>query len=107
MKSSRHGSEGLEVKHGCKTLLPFGVLLIQDREKRDRQCSGSGEAVLAQRVESDVRHHLNASVGLAADDRPQPWLHMVEGYCHANFTPVQVMDPGQSTMVDQSVLIVA
>jgi hypothetical protein len=60
----------LEVEHGCKTLLPYGVLLIPDREKRDRQCGGSGEAVLAQRGESDVCHHLKASAGLAADDGP-------------------------------------
>jgi hypothetical protein len=34
-----------EVRHGRKTLLPYGVLLIPDREKRDRQCGGSSEAV--------------------------------------------------------------
>jgi hypothetical protein len=39
----------LEVRHGGKTLLPYGVLLILDRKKRDRQCGGSGEVVLAQR----------------------------------------------------------
>jgi hypothetical protein len=60
----------LEVRHGRKTLLPYGVLLIPNREKRDRQCGGSGEAVLAQRDESDVRHHLNAGVRFAAHDGP-------------------------------------
>jgi hypothetical protein len=60
----------LEVGHGRKALLPYGVLLIPDQEKRDRQCGGSGEVVLAQRGESNVRHHLNAGVGLAADDGP-------------------------------------
>jgi hypothetical protein len=32
---------------------------------------------------------------------------MVEGYHHANLAPVQVVDPGQSAMVDQSVPFVA
>jgi hypothetical protein len=36
----------LKVGHGHKTLLPYGVLLIPDRKKRDRQCGSSGEAVL-------------------------------------------------------------
>jgi hypothetical protein len=35
----------LEVGHGLKTLLPHGVLLIQNWEKRDRQCCCSGKAV--------------------------------------------------------------
>jgi hypothetical protein len=37
----------LEVGHGLKALLPYGVHLIPNREKRDRQCCSSGEAVLA------------------------------------------------------------
>lgn len=60
----------LKVGHDRKMLLPYGVLLIPNREKRDRQCSGNGEAVLAPRGESDVRHHLNAGVGLTVDDGP-------------------------------------
>jgi hypothetical protein len=60
----------LEVGHCLKTLLSYRVLLISNREKRDRQCYGSGEAVPAQGGESDVRHQLNAGVGLAADDGP-------------------------------------
>jgi hypothetical protein len=97
----------LEVRHSHKALLPYGVLLIPNREKRARQCSSSGEAVLAQRGESDVRHHLHVDVGLAADDRPRPWLRRVKGYRHANLAPVQVMDPGRSAMVDRSVPVVA
>jgi hypothetical protein len=58
----------LEVKYGLKALLPYGVLLILNREKCDRQYCCSGKAVLAQGGEGDVRHHLNAGVGLAADD---------------------------------------
>jgi hypothetical protein len=46
----------LEVRHGLKTLLPYGVLQIPNRKKCDRQCCSSGEAVLAQGGESDVRH---------------------------------------------------
>jgi hypothetical protein len=83
----------LEVGHGHKTLLPYGVLLIPDQEKHDSKCGGSGEAVLAQKGESNVRHHLNAGVGLTADDRPRPWLRRVKGYHHANPAPVQVVDP--------------
>jgi hypothetical protein len=97
----------LEVRHGRKTLLPYGVLLIPDLKKHDRQCSGNGEVVVAQSGESDVCHHLNAGVGLAAKDGPQPWLHRVDGYHHANLAPVQDMDPRQSATVDRSVPIVA
>jgi hypothetical protein len=84
----------LEVGHGLKALLPYGVLLILNREKRDRQCLYRCEAVLAQGGEGDVRHHLNAGVGLAADDGPWSWVCGVEGYYHANLTLVQVVDPG-------------
>jgi hypothetical protein len=97
----------LEVRHDRKTMLPYGVLLIPDWEKRDRQCGSSGEVVLAQRGESDVRHHLNVGVGLAADDGPRPWLHRVEGYRHANLAPVQVVYPGQSATVDRSIPVIA
>jgi hypothetical protein len=72
----------LEVGHGRKALLPRGVLLISNREKRNRQCGSSSEVVLAQGGESDVHHHLNAGVGLAANDGHRPWLHRVEGYPH-------------------------
>jgi hypothetical protein len=60
----------LEVGHGLKALLPYGVLLIPNQEKRDRQCRCSCEAVLAQGGEGDVCHHLNAGVGLTNDDGP-------------------------------------
>jgi hypothetical protein len=62
----------LDVGHGLKALPPYGVLLIPNRKKRDSQCCSSGEAVLAQGGESDVRHHLNAGVGLATNDGPRP-----------------------------------
>jgi hypothetical protein len=39
-----------EVGHNLKVLLPYGVLLILNREKRNRQFYSSGEAVLAQGV---------------------------------------------------------
>jgi hypothetical protein len=60
----------LEVGHGLKMLLPYGVLLILNQKKHDRQCSSSSEAVLAQGGESDVRYQFNADVGLAVDDGP-------------------------------------
>jgi hypothetical protein len=44
----------LEVEHGLKALLPYGVLLILNWEKHDRQCCCTGEAVLAQRGAGDV-----------------------------------------------------
>jgi hypothetical protein len=97
----------LEVGHDLKMLLSYGVLLIPNQEKRDRQCCNSGEAVLAQGGESDVCHQLNAGVGLATDDRPRPRLHGVEGYRHADLALVHAMSRGQSAMVDQSIPIVA
>jgi hypothetical protein len=81
----------LEVGHGLKALLPYGVLLIPNREKRDRQCYSSGEAVLAQGGEGDVRHHLNASIRLAVNDGPRPQLRGVEGYHHANLALVHAV----------------
>jgi hypothetical protein len=87
----------LEVGHGGKTLLPYGVLLISNQEKRDRQCGSCGEVVLALGGESNMCHHLNAGA----------WLHRVKGYCHTNLTPIQVVDPGQSATVDRSVPVVA
>ena len=97
----------LEVGHGLKTLLPYGVLLILNRKKRDRQCCSSGEVVLAQGGESDVCHQLNVGVGLTADDGPRPRLHGVEGYHHTDLTPVQAMGHRQSATVDWSVPVVA
>jgi hypothetical protein len=47
-----------------------------------------------------VCHHLNAGVGLAVDDGARPWLRGVEGYRHANLTPVHAVGHGQSTTVD-------
>jgi hypothetical protein len=97
----------LEVRHNLKALLPYGVLLIPNWDKRDRQCCSSGEAVLAQGGESDVRHHLNASVGLAADDGPRPRLRGLEGYHHADLALVHAVGRGQSAMVDQSIPVIA
>jgi hypothetical protein len=97
----------LEVGHDLKVLLPYGVLLIPNQEKHDRHCCSSSEVVLAQGGESDVRHQLNAGVGLTADDGPRPRLHGVEGYRHADLALVHAMGRGQSTMVDRSVPIMA
>jgi hypothetical protein len=73
----------------------------------DRQCCSSGEAVLAQGGESDVRHQLNISVGLAVDDGPRPWLRGVEGYRHTDLALAHAMGRGQSATVDRSVPVVA
>jgi hypothetical protein len=59
----------LEVGHGLKALLPYGVPLIPNQEQRDRQCRCSYEVVLAQGGEGDVCHHLNTSVNVAAEQR--------------------------------------
>jgi hypothetical protein len=96
----------VEVEHDLKALLPYGVLLILNREKCDRQCCCSGEVVLAQGCEGDVRHHLNAGVRLTADDKPRPRLRGVEEYHHANLAPVQAVGHGQSATVDPSVPVV-
>jgi hypothetical protein len=90
----------LEVGHGLKMLLPYGVLLIPNREKCDRQCCSSGEAILAQGGESHVRHQLNAGVGLTADDGPRPRLRGVKGYHHVDLALVHAMSRGQSATVD-------
>jgi hypothetical protein len=89
----------LEVGHALKALLPYGVLLIPNREKRDRQCCCSGEAVHAQGGEGDVCHHLNTGVGFAADNGPRPWLRGVKGYRHANLAPIQAMGHTEKCVV--------
>jgi hypothetical protein len=96
----------LEVVHSLRTLLPYRVLLIPNQEKRDRQCSSSGEAVHAKGGENDVRHQLNTGVGLAANDGPRPRLRGVEGYRHADLALVLAVGYGQSATVDRSILIV-
>jgi hypothetical protein len=96
----------LEVGYGFKTLLPYGVLLILNREKRDRQCCSSGEVVLTQGGESNVRHQLNAGVGLAADDELRPQLRRVKGYHHADLELVHAVGRGQSATVDRSIPVV-
>jgi hypothetical protein len=96
-----------EVGHSLKTLLPYGVLLILNRKKRNKQCCGSGEVVLAQGGESDVHHHLNTGVRLAADDGPRPWLRGVKGYRHADLALVHALGRGQSATVDWSIPVIA
>jgi hypothetical protein len=93
--------------HGLKTLLPYGVLLILNREKCNRQCCSSGEVVLAQGGESHVRHQLNAGVGLTVDDGPRPRFCGVEGCHHADLTLVHAVGRGLSATVDRSIPTVA
>jgi hypothetical protein len=96
----------LDIGHSVKALLPHEVLLIPNQEKRDWECCSSDEAVLAQGGESDVHHHLNAGVGLAANDGPHPCLRGFEGYRHANLTLVHAVGHGQSATVDRSIPVV-
>jgi hypothetical protein len=84
----------LDIGHSLKTLLPYEVLLIPNREKHDRQCCSNGEAVLTQGGESYVRHQLNAGVGLSVDDGPRPRLHGIKGYRHADLALVHTMGRG-------------
>jgi hypothetical protein len=60
----------LEIRYGLKALLPYGVLLILNQEKCDRQCRCSCEAVHAQGGEGNVRHHFNVGAGLTTNDGP-------------------------------------
>jgi hypothetical protein len=86
----------LDVGHGLKTLLPYGVLLILNWENSDRQCYSSSEAAVGQGGESHVRHQVNAGVGLPADEGLRPRLHGVKGYRHTDLTLVHAMGCGQS-----------
>jgi hypothetical protein len=106
---SHPGAEvrSLEVGHGLETLLPYGVLLILNRKKHDRQCCSSGKVVFTQGGESDVRHQLNAGVGLTADDGPQPRLYGVKGYHYTDLTLVHAVGHRQLATVDRSVPVVA
>jgi hypothetical protein len=88
-------------------LLPYGVLQILNQVKHYWQCGSSGEVVLAQGGESDVRLQLNASVGLTTDDGPRLRLRGVEGYRHTDLTLVHAMGYGQSATVDRSIPVVA
>jgi hypothetical protein len=60
----------LKVRHGLKVLLPHGVLLIPNQEKRHRHGCYSGETILTQGGESDMGNHRDDGVELTADDGP-------------------------------------
>jgi hypothetical protein len=68
----------LEVGHGLKALLPYRVLLIMNREERDRHLCSSGEATLTHGGEGDECRLLNGAVELTANDSPHPWLRGVD-----------------------------
>jgi hypothetical protein len=61
----------LEVGHGLKALLPYGVLLIPNQEKHDQQCCCSGEVALTQGGKSDLGHHLDDGVRFTTNDGPR------------------------------------
>jgi hypothetical protein len=62
----------LNIRHSLKALLPHKVLLITDREERDRHLGGGGEAALTQGGDGDVCHLLDGIIKLAADDGSHP-----------------------------------
>jgi hypothetical protein len=94
----------LEVRYGLKALLPHGIFLIPNQEKRDRHHS---EVTLTQWGECDVGRLLDGSVGLAVDVGPHPQIHLVEGYCHACLAYVQAIGHRQAAAVDRDFSIVA
>jgi hypothetical protein len=97
----------LEVIHGLKALLPHGVLLIMNKEKRDRHLSCSDEVAVTQGGEGDVCHLLDGGVKLAVDDDPYPWVHGVEGYRHVDLAHVQAMGLRQTTTIEGNIPVVA
>jgi hypothetical protein len=86
----------LEVGQSLEALHPHGVLLIVDREERNRHVCDHGEAALTQRRENYVRHLLDGVVKLTSDDDSCPWHRGVKGYLHPDLAHVQAMDIGES-----------
>jgi hypothetical protein len=97
----------LEVRHGLKALLPYGVLLIMNQEEHDRHLCGSDEAALTLGSEGNECRLLDGVVELAVDDSPHPWLHRVEGYCQDDLTHIQAMGLRPAALVDRNVSVVA
>jgi hypothetical protein len=71
---SHNGVEvrALEVGHGLKVLLPYGIPLITNREERDLHLLSSSEVALTQGGECDLHRLLDDVVKLGADDNPHP-----------------------------------
>jgi hypothetical protein len=97
----------LRVDHVLKMLPPHGLLLLTDREQRDRHRGGVIEAALMQGSEGDVCCLLDRLVQLDAADSYSPRLCRTEGYRHADLTPVLTMGLRHATMVDRNVPVVA
>jgi hypothetical protein len=97
----------LKVRHGIESLLPYGVLLILNHEKCDRQCCCSREVALIEGGEGDVCHHLDGGVRLAVDDGPRARLRGVKGYRHTDLAHIQAIGHRLAVAVDRSVPIVA
>jgi hypothetical protein len=96
----------LEVAHGLEALLPLGILLVVDRNKRGRHVDGGGEAVLTQRSEDHVCHLLDGVVNLSTGDDSRSRHHGVEGYLHPNLTHIQAMGLKGAAMIEGDRLIV-
>jgi hypothetical protein len=97
----------LEVRHGLKVLLPHEVLLITNREERDRHLSGSDEVAFTQGGEGDECRLLDGAIELTVDDDLHPQLQLVEGYCQTELTHVLVIGLRHATVVERDVSDVA
>jgi hypothetical protein len=69
----------LWVDHVLKTLPPHRLLLLTDREQRDRYHGGVVEAGLTQGGEGDMCCLLDRLIQLDTNDGPSPWLCQAEG----------------------------
>jgi hypothetical protein len=97
----------LRVRHGLKTMLSHGIILVMNQEDRDWHRDGVDEAALTQGGEGDLCRLLDGFVQLDADDDCHPWLRLVEGYLHANLAPVLAMGHRHAIAVDKNVSVVA
>jgi hypothetical protein len=97
----------VEVRHVLQVLLPHGIFLIPNGEKRDGHHGGSGEAALTQGGECDACRLLDCGVRLAANNSSCPRLHWVEGYRNAGLAYVQAINHRQAAVVDRNFPIVA
>jgi hypothetical protein len=107
-----HSHAGIEVRvpkvrHGLKALLPHGVFLVPNQEKRDGHRGGSDKVALTQVGECDVCHLLDSGVGLTADDGFRPRLNQIERYHHVGLAYVQDVDHRQAVAVDRNFPAVA
>jgi hypothetical protein len=80
-----------EVAHGLQALSPLGLILIPNREERDRRICCAGEAVLTKCGEGDVCHLLDHIVNLIPNDGSLPWHRGIDRYLHLDLTDIQAV----------------